>query len=69
MARVTVAAKVPFDGQMPQENVTRRKSAKPAPKAALASLDEALRRLAYERVKGDLAVFNHALAKAGRADN
>lgn len=58
IARVTAPAKVPFDGQMPRENVTRRRSAKPAPKAALASLDEALRRLAYERVRGDLAVFN-----------
>ena len=69
IARVTAAAKVPFDGQMPRENVTRRRSAKPAPKAALASLDEALRRLAYERVRGDLAVFKHALAKAGQADH
>ena len=69
MALVTAAAKVPFDGRMPQENVTRRKSAKPAPEAALASLDEALKRLAYERVRGDLAVFKHALVKAGRADH
>ena len=67
ISRVTEAAKIPFDGEMPQENVTQRRSAKPAPKAALAALDDELNHLAFERVKGDLAIFNHALAKAGRA--
>lgn len=65
MARVTQEAGIRFDGLMPQENVTSRKAQGKAPKAAVAPLDENQKRLALERIRGDLAVYEYARAKAG----
>jgi hypothetical protein len=67
MVRVTQEAGIRFDGLMPQENVTSRKSSGKAPKAAVAPLDAHLEALALERVRGDLAVFEYARKKAGLA--
>lgn len=65
MARVTQEAGIRFDGLMPQENVTSRKSSGKAPTAAIAPLDDNQKRLALERIRGDLAVYDYARRKAG----